>query len=86
MKVPMIQVKNRAIPQLKYFFCSKEGCIKSYQRHSSLQKHLECGRHKYVLEYETLYDRAVLGYASRLEKGPSAVPQLLDTESTRHRL
>ena len=86
MKVPMIQVKNRAIPQLKYFFCSEEGCIKSYQRHSSLQKHLECGRHKYVLEYETLYDRAVLGYASRLEKGPSAVPQLLDTESTRHRL
>ena len=68
------------------FFCSEEGCIKSYQRHSSLQKHLECGRHKYVLEYETLYDRAVLGYASRLEKGPSAVPQLLDTESTRHRL
>ena len=54
MKVPMIQVKNRAIPQLKYFFCSEEGCIKSYKHHSSLQKHLECGRHKYVLEYETL--------------------------------
>ena len=32
------------------FFYSEEGCIKSYQRHSSLQKHLECGRHKYVLE------------------------------------
>ena len=72
MKVAMIQVKNRAIPQLKYFFCSEEGCIKSYQRHSSLQKHLECGRYKYVLEYETLFDRAV--------------PQLLDTESTRYRL
>ena len=43
-------------------------------------------RHKYVFEYETLYDRAVVGYASRLERGPSAVPQLLDTESTRHRL
>ena len=64
------------------FFCSEEGCIKSYQRHSSLQKHLECGRHKYVLEYETLYDRVVLGYASRLEKGPSAVPELRDTKST----
>ncbi|CAH3031845.1 unnamed protein product [Pocillopora meandrina] len=57
-----------------------------YKIHSLEQKHLECGRHKYVLEYETLYDRAVLGYAFRLEKGPSAVPQLLDTESTRHRL
>ena len=54
-------------------------CIESYQRHSSLQKHLECGRHKYVLEYETLYDRAVLGYAFKLEKGPSAVPQPVDT-------
>ena len=86
MKVPMIQVKNRAISQLIYFFCSEESRIKSYQRYSSLQKHLERGRHKYVLEYETLYDRAVVGYAFRLEKGPSAVPQLLDTESTRHRL
>ena len=78
--------ESRASTTKNIFFCSVEGCIKSYQRHSSLQKHLECGRHKYVLEYETLYDRAVLGYASRLEKGPSAVPQLLDTESTRHRL
>ena len=58
----------------------------SYQRHALLQKYLECGRHKYVPEYETLYDRAVVGYASRLEKGPSAVLELLDTESTRHRL
>ena len=56
--------------------------MKSYQRHSSLQKHLECGRHKYVLEYETLYDRTVLEHASRLEKGPGAVLELRDTEST----
>ena len=75
--------ESRTSTTKNIFFCSEEGCIKSYQRHSSLQKHLEChGRHKYVLEYETLYDRAVLGYASRLEKGPGAVPELRDTEST----
>ena len=42
MKVQMIQLKNRAIPQLKKtFFCSEEVCIRSYQRYSSLQKHLD---------------------------------------------
>ena len=66
----------------KLFLCPEEGCIKSYQRHWSLQKHLECGKHKRALEYETLYDRAMLGYASRLEQGASAVPELRDSELT----
>ena len=39
------------------FLCPEEGCIKSYQRHSLLQKHLEYGEHKRALEYETLLDR-----------------------------
>ena len=62
------------------FLCPEEGCIKSYQRHSSLQKHLEYGEHKRALEYETLLDRAVLGYASRLEEGASMVPEVQETE------
>ena len=28
----------------KMFFCPEEGCINSYQRYSSLQKHLEIGK------------------------------------------
>ena len=64
----------------KMFFCPEEGCIKSYQRYSSLQKHLEIGKHKCALERETLFDRAMLGYASRLEHGASAVPEIHDSE------
>lgn len=62
------------------FLCPEEGCIKSYQRHSSLQKHLEYGEHKRALECETLLDRAVLGYASRLEEGASMVPEIQETD------
>ena len=46
------------------FFCTEEGCIKSYQRLSSLQNHLDCGKHQYVLELETHYDKAMLKYAA----------------------
>ena len=60
--------------------CPEEGCIKSYQRHSSLRKHLEYGEHKCALEYETLLDRAVQGYASGLEEGASMVPEIQETE------
>ena len=61
------------------FFCTEEGCIKSYQRLSSLQNHLDCGKHQYVLERETLYDKAMLKYAARLEEGASTnVPYVSD--------
>ena len=64
----------------KLFFCREEGCIKSYQWYSSLQEHLEIGKHKRALERETLFDRAMLGYASRLEHRASAVPEIHDSE------
>jgi len=64
---------------LNLFLCPEEGCIKSYQRHSSLQKHPEYGEHKRALEYETLLDRAVLGYASKLEEGASMVSEIQGT-------
>ena len=41
------------------FFCSEEGCVMSFQRHSSLLNHLDCGKHKYALECETLFDKAI---------------------------
>lgn len=50
------------------FFCTEEDCIKSYQRLSSLQNHLDCGKHQYVLEHETLYDMAMLNLQLNLKK------------------
>ena len=63
-------------PKDALFSCSEEGCTKSYQRYSSLLNHIECGLHKRSLEGETLYDRAIMGYASRLEQGATAIPEL----------
>ena len=54
----------------------KRDVLKSYQRYSSLLNHIECGLHKRSLECETLYDRAIMGYASRLEQGATAIPEL----------
>lgn len=53
----------------KLFSCPEEGCIKSYQRFSSLQHHLEVGKHSYALENETLFDKAMMSYATKLEQG-----------------
>ena len=59
------------------FFCREESCTRSFQRFSSLQKHLDYGSHKYALERETLYDKAMLGYAAKLEQGATAeVPEI----------
>ena len=59
------------------FFCREEGCTCSFQPFSSLQKHLDYGSHKYALERKTLYDKATLGYAAKLEPGATAeVPEI----------
>ena len=55
------------------FPCPEEGCIRSYQRHSSLQTHLDVGRHKYALERETFLDKAMQQYAQKLEEGTSSL-------------
>ena len=60
------------------FSCPEEGCVMSYQRHSSLEQHLQCGKHKRVLEQETLLDRAMLSYAAELERGGSKISELPD--------
>ena len=38
------------------------------QSFSASQHHLDCGRHERALEHETLLDRAVYGYAQRLQE------------------
>lgn len=67
------------------FFCTEEGCVKSYQRLSSLQRHLDCGNHKYALERETLYDKAVKSYAAKLEEGATSnVPEISEGSNIMH--
>ena len=59
------------------FFFQEEGCIRSFQRFSSLQRHLDYGSHKYALEQETLYDKAILANAVKLEQGATVkVPKI----------
>ena len=61
-------------------FVQSEGCIKSFQQFSSLEKHLDCGKHKYALEHETLYDKAMTMYAAKLEHGAGVVPETVDED------
>ncbi|KAJ7363129.1 hypothetical protein OS493_011404 [Desmophyllum pertusum] len=56
----------------------EKGCVKSYQRYCSFQQHLDCGKHKYALEHETFYDKAMILYATRLEHGAGVVPEVTD--------
>ena len=62
------------------FYCPEEGCVKSYQQFSSLEKHLDCDKHKFALEYETLYDKAMTMYAAKLESGAGVVPETGDED------
>jgi hypothetical protein len=63
------------------FTCSEEGCVKTFQRFSSLQSHLDIGKHKYALERESLLDKAMLRYAENLESGESATDQIIESVS-----
>ena len=57
----------------KLFSCPEKGCIKSLQRFLSLQHHLDVGRHSYALENETLFDKAITSFATKLEQGTANV-------------
>ena len=63
-------------PAVHTLSCPEEGCMKVYQRFSSLQHHLDLGKHECALEHETLLDRAALGYAERLRGQSGSVPQI----------
>lgn len=57
------------------FTCSEDGCVKTFQRFSSLQKHLDGGKHNYVLERESFLDKAMLRYAENLESGAASIEE-----------
>ena len=50
----------------------------SFVQYSSLEKHLDWGKHKYALEQETLCDKAMTMYATKLERGPGVLPEIVD--------
>ena len=58
------------------FSCPEEGCIKHYQRFSSLQRHLDCGRHHLAIENESLFYRAIVGYSERLDVQFGSTPNI----------
>ena len=62
----------------RLFTSPEEGCIKSFMRHSSLVKHLDCAKHKRKLEHETLYDKAIIEYATKLDYGVSKIPVVVE--------
>ena len=68
---------NFTSTQEAVFACPEEGCTRTFLRHSSLQRHLDCGKHERALERETLMDRAAVAYAERLEGQPSSVPETM---------
>ena len=43
-------------------------------RHSSLVKHLDCGKHKRKLEHETIYDKTMIEYVTKLDYGANKIP------------
>ena len=58
-------------------FCyPEEGCVKTFARYSSMQRHLDFEKHQRALERSTLLDKAAIGYAQRLEGQCEAVPEL----------
>ena len=59
-------------PAQGLFSCPKSGCVKVYQHHSSLEKHLSFGKCKLVPERDTLLDKAKKLYQSKLLEGTSA--------------
>ena len=67
-------------PDVRLFSCPEQGCVKQYQRYSYLQQHLDSGEHTFVLEREPLLDRAIFGYAERLEVQNVVVPTVQCTQ------
>ena len=62
----------------RLFTCPEKGCVKSFMPNSSLVKHLDCGKHKRKLEHETLCDKAIIEYATKLDYGASKIPVVVE--------
>ena len=60
----------------------EDGCIKSFQRFSSLQRRLEVGKHSYALKNEMLFHKAMVAYATKLEQGITTSDNPIEVTAT----
>ncbi len=67
-------VKNNAL-----FSCPSEGCVCTFQKHSSLEYHILYGKCKLLKERNTLLDQAKLLYVQKLSEGTSTQPTISGT-------
>ena len=65
------------------FSCPEEGCTKIFLRYSSMVRHVDCGKHKYELEHETLFDKAAKEYADQLNGQGSTCAPVVSGNQTR---
>lgn len=59
-------------------FFPEEGCVKSLQQYSSLEKYLDCGKHHYALEQERLQNKAMTMCTTKLERSAGVLPEIVD--------
>ena len=64
----------------KLFTCPVDGCIKTYQRYSSLEYHVEYGNCKLKNERQSLMDKAKVLYTEKLLHGASKQAALKSTD------
>ena len=69
-----VDTQQSATPSV--FTCPQEGCVRVFQRLSSLDKHLSLEKCTKALEKYSLLDLAKIGYQARLEDGVGTVPTL----------
>ena len=58
------------------FSCPNEGCVKMYERNSSLEKHVSFGKCRLMSEKETLLDKAKKTYHALLQEDTSTAKAL----------
>lgn len=56
------------------FCCPEDACVKSYSTLNQLEAHLKTGKHKFVVENETLMDKACTMYATKLAIRDDTIP------------
>jgi hypothetical protein len=66
----------------KLFACPVEGCVKMFQRYTSLDNHLQYGRCTLKQEKESLVDRAKMQYQEKLLESQAPQPFLQPAKAT----
>ena len=69
-----VEDEEAKVDAIGLFTCPEDGCIRTFQQSSSLQGHLDAGRHKRALEKETLLDEARRRYAAKIIGERTQVP------------